>query len=77
MRKRLFRERLKWRLFKAIGISPDNLSYSQAGEDRILHHLVSLLRIHPVLYVDVGCNDAVFANNTYLAYCQGQFWYRS
>lgn len=73
MKKRLFRERLKWRLLRLIGITPDCLSYSQAGEDRILYYLISVMRIYPVLYVDLGCNNPTSASNTYLFYCQGGY----
>ena len=71
MKPRTLKEKVKWRLLRFLGIRPTNFSYSQAGEDRVLQYLFDILRIHPVHYVDVGCNDALHANNTYMFYNQG------
>lgn len=71
MKPRTLKEKVKWRLLRFLGIRPTNFSYSQAGEDRVLQYLFGILRVHPVHYVDLGCNDALHANNTYMFYNQG------
>lgn len=47
-------------------------TFSQSGEDRIVHALFSLFSDRRQLgYVDIGAAFAVGHNNTYLAYSQG------
>jgi FkbM family methyltransferase len=47
------------------------ISYSQSGEDLILDFLLSDLNIKPITYLDIGTNDPVEINNTYLFYTKG------
>ena len=46
-------------------------SYSQLGEDKILRSLFSSFNKNQITYLDVGTNDPVAINNTYLFYRQG------
>lgn len=46
-------------------------TYSQCGEDRIMHHLLWCLNKHHVTYLDIGTNHPKAANNTYLFYLHG------
>jgi len=51
-----------------------NLSYSQNGEDLIAFSwLVEVMRVKPsaMRYFDIGANDPIFFNNTYLFYTHG------
>lgn len=48
-----------------------NVSFSQCGEDLIISFLLSNLRLQNPTYLDVGTNDPVFLNNTYLLYKKG------
>jgi FkbM family methyltransferase len=43
-------------------------SYAQAGEDRILAFLFETMQIRNISYLDIGANDPVVCNNTYLFY---------
>lgn len=52
-------------------IKPLPLSYAQAGEDRILYFLFTPVGINKITYIDIGANDPVLYNNTYLFYCKG------
>jgi FkbM family methyltransferase len=49
-------------------IKPLPLSHSQAGEDKILEFLFSSMGINKITYMDIGANDPVLFNNTYLFY---------
>lgn len=46
-------------------------SYSQAGEDAILHFLFSDKRMRRIEYLDIGTNSPDAGNNTYLFYRNG------
>jgi FkbM family methyltransferase len=46
-------------------------SYAQAGEDRILSYIFETMEISNPSYLDIGANDPVFCNNTYLFYREG------
>ena len=48
------------------------ISYSQCGEDLILHQLFTALGIGKVSYLDIGAHHPTYLNNTYLFYgCGG------
>jgi len=49
-------------------IKPLPLSHSQAGEDKILEFLFGSMGIKKITYIDIGANDPVLFNNTYLFY---------
>ena len=55
-------------LYKLIKPSLRVNSFAQAGEDRILEFLFSTMGIRNITYLDIGANDPVFCNNTYLFY---------
>ena len=55
-------------LYKLIKPSLRVNSFAQAGEDRILEFLFSTMGIRHITYLDIGANDPVFCNNTYLFY---------
>lgn len=46
-------------------------SYSQSGEDVIVDRILTLLRIKNPTYLDIGANDPILINNTYLFYKKG------
>lgn len=46
-------------------------SFSQAGEDRIVHYLFYSLGLDKPTYVDIGTNHPVHGNNTYFFYHRG------
>lgn len=48
-----------------------NLSFSQCGEDSILHFLIKALKLDNIQYFDFGTNDPCNMNNTYLLYLNG------
>jgi FkbM family methyltransferase len=58
-------DRLLYKLFKA------ELTYSQAGEDRILKHLFNSVNKNIISYLDIGTNHPMMHNNTYLFYKEG------
>lgn len=60
-----FKDRVLYKLFKA------ELSYSQAGEDRILKHLFDSNRKTKISYLDIGTNHPLMNNNTFLFYKNG------
>jgi FkbM family methyltransferase len=64
---KMFKE-VKARLFN---IYQGNKSYSQCGEDIILDYLIDALKIKNLRYLDIGANDPIIFNNTYLFYCKG------
>jgi len=47
------------------------ISYSQSGEDLIISLLLKKLRIKNPTYLDIGTNDPIHINNTYLFYTRG------
>lgn len=57
------------------GLSPDYVSYSLEGEDRIalsiLRNALSIFPKEKLFYLDIGCNQPMAGNNTYLFYNLG------
>lgn len=52
--------------------APWRISYSQTGEDLLLSHLLrNVLELKNITYLDIGTNDPVRLNNTYLFYQTG------
>lgn len=51
--------------------SQRNVSRSQAGEDRILSSLFDMMEIKKPSYIDIGANDPMYCNNTFLFYSRG------
>ena len=47
------------------------LSFAQAGEDRILKFLFSSMGIKQISYLEIGTNNPIDINNTYLFYLGG------
>lgn len=47
------------------------LSYSQAGEDVVVMHLLNDIGIKQIKYLDIGANKPTFGSNTYLFYSRG------
>ncbi len=47
------------------------LSFSQAGEDRILHMWINILKLKKMTYIDIGAYDPFLISNTALFYQQG------
>lgn len=57
------------RLFRK---KPYKISYSQNGEDLILDFILSAeLKLNRISYLDIGTNDPIEINNTYLFYTRG------
>ena len=46
-------------------------SYSQQGEDLLIQLALRTLSISNPTYLDIGANDPILSNNTYLLYTQG------
>ena len=46
-------------------------SFSQAGEDLIVKFALQYLGIRSITYLDIGANDPIRLNNTYLFYLRG------
>lgn len=57
--------------FIKIPVHTINNSNAQAGEDRVLEYLFNSMNITSIKYIDIGTNDPVACNNTYLFYCKG------
>ena len=51
--------------------SHKKFSYSQSGEDRIVLRVLNRLGIARPIYLDIGANDPIKNNNTYLLYSKG------
>jgi len=49
----------------------DVLSFSQAGEDRIISFIFDALAIEKPTYLDIGAHDPIFISNTYYFYRHG------
>lgn len=47
------------------------LSYAQAGEDRVLKFLFISMGINKIAYLEIGTNNPIDINNTYLFYVGG------
>jgi FkbM family methyltransferase len=47
------------------------ISYSQCGEDLILRHLLRVLDVDKVVYLDLGAHHPTYLSNTYLFYQEG------
>jgi FkbM family methyltransferase len=67
---RILKDFIKKIVFKFIK-PPFKVSNSQAGEDRIVHYLFASMGINAVSYIDIGANNPVSWNNTYLFYMEG------
>jgi FkbM family methyltransferase len=52
-------------------MSKAKISYSQSGEDIIVAYIFDAMQIKTRHYLDIGTNDPVHLNNTYLFYSQG------
>ncbi|MFA6087612.1 FkbM family methyltransferase [Mucilaginibacter sp.] len=66
-------KKIVFKVIKPPIISVNN-SNSQAGEDRIIQYLFSSMGISSFSYIDIGANDPIGCNNTYLFYnwgCRG------
>lgn len=48
-----------------------NRSYSQSGEDLIMNRALCRMGIQKPVYLDIGANDPIKNNNTYLFYTKG------
>jgi FkbM family methyltransferase len=67
-------KRFKGKFFAAWDIITSQMlpSFSQAGEDKIIHYLLSqYLKIEKPVYLDIGANHPILFNNTYLFYTRG------
>ncbi len=51
--------------------SKNQMTYAQCGEDIIIKFLFDSLLIHRGTYMDIGANDPIKYNNTYLLYKNG------
>jgi FkbM family methyltransferase len=49
-----------------------NNSNAQAGEDRVVEYLFNSMGIKNISYIDIGANDPVGCNNTFLFYTRNQ-----
>lgn len=49
----------------------DFLSFAQAGEDRVLRFLFNSMGINQITYLEIGTNNPIDINNTYLFYLGG------
>jgi FkbM family methyltransferase len=67
---RILKDFIKKIVFKFIK-PPLNVSNSQAGEDRIVNYLFGTMGINSISYIDIGANNPVSCNNTYLFYIKG------
>lgn len=47
------------------------VSYSQSGEDLLVDYIFDTLQVKSRRYLDIGTNDPVHLNNTYLFYSKG------
>lgn len=54
--------------YKLFGFQP---TYAQCGEDIILAHFFRSLKMDKITYLDIGTNDPIKCNNTYLFYKNG------
>lgn len=48
-----------------------SMTFSQAGEDCIVNYLLQSLGIYQPSYLDIGANQPIYGNNTYLFYLKG------
>lgn len=56
---------------KPVQAEQPQVSYSQCGEDLIVHFLLNWMQLPTIRYLDLGANDPVKFNNTYLLYTLG------
>jgi FkbM family methyltransferase len=49
----------------------EHLSFAQAGEDKVIEFFFMTLGISIITYLEIGTNDPVHYNNTYLFYLKG------
>lgn len=47
------------------------ISFAQAGEDRVIKFLFNSMGIHQISYLEIGTNNPIDINNTYLFYVGG------
>lgn len=47
------------------------ISFSQTGEDLIIHFIINALKIDKITYLDIGANHPFNLSNTYLFYLLG------
>ena len=52
-------------------MKPKKISYSQCGEDLIIRYLLATLGMSEPSYIDIGVNDPIRINNTFLFYENG------
>lgn len=52
-------------------MSEKQITYSQSGEDILISFIFDTLQIKTRRYLDIGTNDPIHLNNTYLFYSQG------
>ncbi len=64
---------LKLKAFSYIVKGNANPSFSQAGEDLIVHFLFNSLGIKKPTYLDIGTNHPIVGNNSYFFYLKGSF----
>src|SRR5258707_7554974 len=65
-RVRRARREAAW-IWKGVG----RMSYAQCGEDHILAHIFSCLRILKPRYLDIGAHAPVYLSNTYYFHVRG------
>jgi len=65
---------IKKQVFKLIKppVNKVNNSNAQAGEDLILSFLFSSMGLSSISYIDIGSNDPIICNNTYLFYARSK-----
>ena len=56
-----------WQTFKGTA----QVSFSEVGEDLIVHYLFRSLKITNPTYLDIGTNHPIIGNNTYFFYLRG------
>jgi FkbM family methyltransferase len=59
------------RAIRKLVFNNPTLSYSQAGEDVVVMHLLNDIGIKQIKYLDIGANKPTFGSNTYLFYSRG------
>lgn len=62
---------LKSKIINQILNKKYKLSYSQCGEDLIIDYMFQIFKFKNPTYLDIGANDPIILNNTYLFYKKG------
>ena len=52
-------------------VTRHKLGFSQFGEEKLVGKLLGKMGVKDIYYLDIGTNDPVYNNNTYLFYCRG------